>query len=176
MKHLGHRLLIVLLFLGSAGCDRSSDYADLQAFVGKAKAQSGSTIEAIPEEQLYKSFTYDASAFRSPFQPTALLDISPLAKINTNPLQPDQARIKQELEDFPSEDLVMVGALSNSRGSYALLRSSEGVHRVAVGDYLGVNQGRVSTITASRIEVVEIIADAENGWFEKPHTLVLQER
>lgn len=175
MKPLAHRL-IALLFLGSAGCDTSSDYADLQALMDKAKAQPNSGLEVIAEAQPYTAFTYDAAAFRSPFQATTLLDISPPSKIHTNSLQPDQARIKQELEDFPIENLVMVGVLSNSRGNYALLRSSNGVHRVAEGDYLGVNNGRVTTITAAYIEVVEIITDGDGGWLEQPYTLALQQR
>lgn len=169
-------LLIALFFLGLAGCDRAANYADLQGFMDKAKAQSSSSVEAIAEGQLYKAFTYDAAALRNPFQATTLLDISPPSNINISVVQPDPARIKHVLEDFPIESLVVVGMLSNSRNNYALLRSSNGVHRVAVGDYVGVNHGRISTITASRIEVVEIIADAEGGRLEQSHTLVLQER
>lgn len=175
MKRLGAQL-IALLFLGLAGCDRSPDYADLQGFMDKTKALSSRSIEPIAEGQLYKPFTYDAAAFRSPFQPIAQLELGRLSKVNANTLQPDQARAKHILEGFPIENLVMVGVLSNSRDSYALLRSSNGVHRVAVGDYVGVNHGRISAITASRIEVVEIIADAEDGWLEQLHTLALQER
>ena len=152
------------------------DYADLQGFMDKAKAPSTHSIESIVEWPLYESFAYEASAFRSPFQPIVQLESGGLSKVNAHALQPDQARAKHILEGFPIENLEMVGVLSNSRGSYALLRSSNGVYRVAVGDYVGVNHGRVHAITASRIEVVEIIADAEEGWLEQSHTLVLQER
>lgn len=167
---------IVWLLLGLTGCDASSGYADLQVFIDKAKAQPSGTIELIPKRQLYKSFTYDAAALRSPFQPVVQLESSSGFKVNTSAVQSNQARTKHPLEDFAIESLVMVGVLSNRRASYALLRSSNGVHRIGVDDYLGVNNGRVTTITASQVEVVEIVADGEGGWLEQPHTLILQER
>lgn len=70
----------------------------------------------------------------------------------------------------------MVGVLSNSRVHYALLRSENGVHKVAVGDYLGSNHGRVTAITASSLEVMEVIADGEGGWREQVQILLLQGR
>lgn len=175
MKSRSYRLIVWLL-LGVTGCDASPDYADLQIFIDKAKAQSSGTIERIPKGKIYKSFTYDAAALRSPFQPVVQLESSLGSKESTSTLQPNQARTKHLLEGFAIESLVMVGVLSNRRASYALLRSSNAVHRVAVGDYLGINNGRVTTITASQVEVIEIVADGEGGWQEQPYTLFLQER
>ena len=137
MKRRSYQFIVWLL-LGLSGCDTSPDYADLQTFIDQAKAQSSGTIERIPKGQPYKSFTYDAAALRSPFQPIVQLE--------------------------------------SNLGANALLRSSNGVHRVALGDYLGINNGRVTTITASQVEVIEIIADGEGGWREQPYTLLLQER
>lgn len=175
MKRRSYQFIVWLL-LGLSGCDTSPDYADLQTFIDKAKAQSSGTIERIPKGQPYKSFTYDAAALRSPFQPIVQLESNLGSKVNTSAVQPNQARTKHLLEGFAIESLVMVGVLSNRRASYALLRSSNGVHRVALGDYLGINNGRVTTITASQVEVIEIIADGEGGWREQPYTLLLQER
>lgn len=70
----------------------------------------------------------------------------------------------------------MVGTLANKGGSFALIRGGDGVHRVRVGDYLGRNHGRIVSITADAVEVIELVPDGEDGWLERPRTLALQER
>ena len=91
-------------------------------------------------------------------------------------VQPDPTRVKQFLEGFNIDGFEMVGTLSNESGTFALLRGAGGVHRVKVGDYLGRNDGRITAITDSAVQVMEIVPDGEGAWLERPLSISLKER
>ncbi len=168
-------IFAALLSVGLAGCNSSSSFSDLQAFMDEVRAQPKGAIEPMPKEVVYEPFTYRAAALRSPFQAPVKIELTSNAK-GTKDIKPDETRVKQFLEGFNIESFVMVGTLSNGAGMYALLRGADGVHRIRIGDYLGGNHGRVVAITTSGIEVIEIVSDGDGGWLERPRTLALQER
>ncbi|NLY13754.1 MAG: pilus assembly protein PilP [Gammaproteobacteria bacterium] len=170
-----HYILAALLSVGLMGCDSSNSFADLQAFMDEVRARPKGAIEPMPKEVVYEPFTYMAAALRSPFQPPVKIELTSREKGNKD-IKPDETRVKQFLEGFNIESFVMVGTLSNASGTYALIRGGDGVHRVRIGDYLGGNHGRVTAITASAVEVIEIVSDGDGGWLERPRTLALQER
>src|SRR5690554_4547336 len=170
-----HYMLTAVLALGLVGCDSSGNFADLHAFMDEVRSRPKGSIEPMPKEVVYEPFTYVAAALRSPFQPPVKIELSS-RETGSKGVQPDETRVKQFLEGFNIESFVMVGTLSNDTGSYALLRGGDGVHRVRIGDYIGGNHGRVTAITPSGIEVIEIVSDGDGGWLERPRTLALQER
>jgi type IV pilus assembly protein PilP len=47
------------------------------------------------------------------------------------------------------------------------------VHRVAVGNHLGQNFGRIVAISDSEIQLVEIISDGLGGYLERPAAIGL---
>lgn len=158
-----------------AGCDSSSDFADLQGFMADVKAKPKGAIEPLPKFQAYEAFTYNAAALRSPFQPPIKIDLVQREK-GSKEIKPDETRVKQFLEGFNIETFEMVGTLKNEAGAYALVKGAGGVHRVRAGDYLGRNHGKIMTIDESKIDVMEIVPDGEGGWLERPRTLPLKER
>lgn len=131
-------------------------------------------------------FVYAAATLRDPFQP-------PTAQIHYRPgrpaLAPDRARKRGMLESLAVDQFEMVGTLSintlsaeaEPRGlqTFALLRAPSGVHRLAVGDYLGPNHGRVTAILPSHIELAELfpdeqgVPDEQGAWLTRSRTLVL---
>ena len=59
---------------------------------------------------------------------------------------------------------------------YALVQDPDsGLHRVKEGNYVGRNFGKVTTITPNKLDVIEIVSDGQDGWVERPRTLVLRE-
>ena len=164
-------LLSVLLLSGCGG----SDFADLQGYMDEVRARPKGEIEPLPKFQPYESFTYSASALRSPFQPPVKLEILDRQKGSEN-IKPDESRTKQFLEGFNIEAFTMVGTLANASGAFALVSGAGGVHRVRIGDYLGRNHGRILAIDESKIDVIEIVPDGEGGWLERPRSLSLKER
>jgi len=156
---------LALLLLG--GC--SSDMDKLQAQVAEIKARPGERIEPLPQIKAYESFTYSAANMRSPFVPSA-----PARADVANSVRPGSKRSREFLEQFPLDTMQMVGTLQLHGNSYGLVQGKDGlVHRVLPGAYVGQNDGRIVSITPTRISIVEIVPDGLGGYIERPAALAL---
>lgn len=148
-----------------AGC--SSDMRDLQAYIDSVKARPGGRIEPLPEIRPAPTFTYEAGDRRSPFMPD-----TPQQRVSDNPnavTGPNPDRPREFLEQFPLDTLHMVGTLDAHGTSFGLVQTSDGlIHRVTVGNHLGQNFGRITSISDSEIELVEIVPDGLGGYIERP--------
>ena len=86
---------------------------------------------------------------------------------------PDLARPRGALEGLAVDQFDMVGTLSRGRADFRPAAPASTVHRLAVGDYLGPDHGRVTAIHDGHIELVELFPDEQGAWLERPRTLVL---
>ncbi|WP_460118810.1 pilus assembly protein PilP [Pseudomonas sp. S2_C03] len=157
-----------------AGCGNGNDFHDLDAYMNEMRLRAPGKIEPTPTFRSYPTFTYDAANLRSPFSRQVKVDPAG-QKLGSRNVKPDPNRVKQYLEGFNIEQFEMVGTISNAAGSFALLRGAGGVHRLKVGDYLGRNDGRIVAISASQVDVVEIVPDGQGTWLERPRTIPLKE-
>ncbi|MFO7304554.1 MAG: pilus assembly protein PilP [Gammaproteobacteria bacterium] len=159
--------LAVLLLLG--GC--ASDMEELRRQVEEIKNRPGERIEPLPEIKPYEAFVYQASSLRSPFVPSA-----PVRSDVANAVRPDTKRPREFLEQFPLDTLRMVGTLQLQGRHYGLVQGKDGlVHRVLPGNYIGQNDGRIVSITDTRISIIEIVPDGLGGYIERPAALALAE-
>ena len=70
----------------------------------------------------------------------------------------------------------MVGTLEVRGAAYGLVQTADGlIHRVARGNHLGQNYGRITAITDSEIQLVEIISDGLGGYLERPAAVALSD-
>lgn len=77
---------------------------------------------------------------------------------------PEGGRKPDPLESYSLEGLRLVGTMGSGKRRVALVEDPEGrLHSVAEGDYVGRNHGRVERITATTIELRELVEDG-NGW------------
>jgi type IV pilus assembly protein PilP len=158
-----------LALLWLSGC--SSDMDKLQAQVAEIKSRPGDHIAALPQIKPYESFTYNASNMRSPFVPSA-----PARNDVANAVRPDSKRTREFLEQFPLDTMQMVGTLQLQGRNYGLVQGKDGlVHRVLPGNFMGQNDGRVVSITPTRISIIEIVPDGLGGYIERPAALALTE-
>jgi len=158
-----HGLLMALVAFGLTACDRDSD--DLKKYIDDVKARPGGRIEPLPEITPYEVFSYiaDEQGLRSPFRP----DTPQAAGGGTGP-RPDDDRSREYLESFSLDSLGMVGTLNINDTMYGLVQTSDGlIHRVIPGNYMGQNDGRITEISESEIELVEIISDGIGGYIER---------
>jgi len=146
----------------------SGDMDELQKQIEEVKKLPGGHVEALPEIKPYETFAYDASSIRSPFVPGA-----PAASTNAG-LRPDQRRNREFLEQFSLDTLKMVGTLDLGGHNYGLVQTQDGlVHRVLPGNYIGQNDGRILSVTSSKINLTEIVPDGVGGYIERPAALGL---
>lgn len=144
-----------------------SDAGDLRSYIDEIKARPGGRIEPLPEVRPAPTFTYEPGERRSPFVP----DVQQ-ARVSDNPDAvdaPDRDRPREYLEQFPLDTLSMVGTLNIQGTTYGLVQTQDGlINRVAVGNHMGQNYGRITNISDSRIELVEIVPDGLGGFIERP--------
>ncbi len=166
------KLNAILLPLISAavltGCSQSVD--DLYGYIEQAKSEHVGSVKPIPQFKPYETFTYSAKLLRDPFE--AVVDIEEDDKSDL--LSPDKARPKQPLEAFPLDTLRMVGVLEQGDNLWGLIEDpKQVVHRVQVGNYMGQNEGAITSITEGEIILVEIIPDGMGGYLERDAAIAI---
>ena len=158
-------LLLALVTFGVSACGGNMD--DLDQYINDVKAKPGGRIEPLPEITPYEIFTYEAdiAGIRSPFTPdTPQASVAGPGGIRG----PDPDRSPEFLEGFPLDTLRMVGTLDIENTMYGLIQTSDGlIHRVVPGNYMGQNYGRITEISESEVDLVEIISDGIGGYIER---------
>ncbi|SFP64345.1 type IV pilus assembly protein PilP [Nitrosomonas cryotolerans] len=166
-----HLLLFLVLFIITA-CS-GTDYSDLDEFIQNSGKDLRGKVDPLPEVKPYQYFTYEAFDIPNPFMPRKK---DPTQHVDSG-LQPDLKRRKELLEDFPLENLKMVGSLQQGEAVYALIKSSDGpLHRVKVGNYLGQNFGKINHISEYTVTLREIVQEGTNEWTERISTLMLEDQ
>ncbi|PKB23299.1 pilus assembly protein PilP [Janthinobacterium sp. 64] len=87
---------------------------------------------------------------------------------------PDPRRVREPLESVALPAISMVGSVQQSGRLSALLLAGPRVYRVAVGQYLGPDHGRVTQISEQALQYKELLPDAGGGWRERHGSLSLQ--
>ena len=168
------RFLLLLLPALVAGC-ANKDMTDLQDYVAEVKARPASGIEPIPEIRQVVGFVYEAKNRRDPFTPQ-VDDDEATETVLDNGIRPDPNRRKEELEGFTLDSLRMVGTLEQEEETWGLVKTSDGtIHRVAPGNYMGQNDGRITRISEDKIELIELVPTG-SGFLEKEAALALGEQ
>ena len=94
----------------------------------------------------------------------------------SNGLEPDAARRREPLEAFPLDALKMVGTIGG-KGKGALvglvMTPDKVTYRVSPGMYIGQSEGRITTVTEDRIDIVELTPDGSGGWLQRPASIAL---
>lgn len=152
-----------------AGCG-SEEFQDLKDFVNNSGADMRGKIEAPPEVKPYEPFNYNNSdGLADPFRPR-----KPEKPIDQSS-QPDEHH-KEELEEYPLESLKMVGFVYMRNTPNAVIVSPDGkLHHVKVGNYMGQNFGKITSISENEVKLVEKVQDGASEWSERTSSLQLVE-
>lgn len=152
---------------GLSGCAPDED---LHQWVAQEKAKKGAPLQPLPVVKTFETFVYNDKDRRNPFE----LSAEEQEQAATSGPQPDPNRPREPLESFPLDGLRMSGTLGLAKSMEGLVRDPDGVvHRVRVGNYLGQNYGRITTIAEERIDLVELIPNGSGGWMERAATMAL---
>jgi type IV pilus assembly protein PilP len=166
-QRLQWTVIAALLTAALSGCGGRD--SDLNRFIDTTKKEPGGRVEPLPEIKPYEAFNYADQDKRSPFVPGGSGGAN-------GGLRPDSRRNREYLEGFSLDTLKMVGTLNLGGNQYGLLQTKDGrVHRVVVGEHVGTNDGKIVTITPSKIALTEIIPDGLGGYIERPAALGLNE-
>ena len=166
-------VLLATLVLGACARGVTStpgDAPNLQRWVAEVKKRPAPALEPLPVMKQFETFEYAAQSLRDPFS-NAFTDDSGGA----GP-RPDPNRRKQPLENFPLDSLDMVGTIGEGPSLVALVLAPDKVtYRLRPGMYLGQSDGRVTSVSDDRIELVELVPDGAGGWLERPAAISMDE-
>jgi type IV pilus assembly protein PilP len=174
LKVLGLGAVAVAL----SGC-WGSEQEDLQKWMVAERAQVRPSIPPITEPKKFTPQPYTEGAAFEPFNSQKLTQA--LRRDSAQPstsglIGPELARRKEALESFPLDAMAMVGSMNRSGSPVALIRVDKLLYQVRVGNYLGLNYGRITRINETELGLREIVQDAAGEWIERVATLELQER
>ena len=169
-------LVVVLIAAGLSACD--SDQEDLPRWMAEQRAQVKPSVPRITEPKKFTPQTYTEA---SSFEPFNMLKLTQALRRESNQpstselIAPELARRKEALEAFPLDSMAMVGSMNRNGQPVALVRVDKLLYKVRVGEYLGLNYGRITRINETEVGLREIVQDAAGEWIERVATLQLQE-
>ncbi len=174
-------LAVSLSLLLVVGCE--SDTEDLETWVQSVKAKPAGPIEPMPEVKRTPSFEYSAMDLKSPFaelEPEVESELQTIAEGCDASVQPDPNRRREDLERYSVDSMEMVGAMSTAGVNWGLIKMTAGpasgkVFKVSVGNYLGVNHGRILDINEFRIMIETLVPDGQGCWEKRVLNLALND-
>lgn len=169
MKPIYLALAVVLL----TGCG-GEEFQDLRDFVKNSGADLRGKIPPPPNVKLYEPFAYvNDTNLTDPFKPRKP-EASTSGKRGGN--EPDLNRPKEALEEFPLENLKMVGYVLKAKVGHAVIRAPDRkLYQVKVGNYIGMNFGLIQKLSDTEIVIKELVQDSTGEWSERISSLQLVE-
>jgi len=164
---------IVPLAVACALSACSNGMSDLEQYVTEVKNRKTKQIEPIPQIKQYEAFAYVGDDRRNPF-----VRAEPQKDPNAPGanIRPDPNRNPEPLEEFPLDGLRMLGIINKDKNTYALVKAPDNVlHRVTLGNHMGQNYGKITSISDSSIDLIEIIPDGFGGFMQRPAVLALSQ-
>jgi len=164
------RIFSVIALTLVAGC--FDDTTEIKTHMAQVKASTTNYIAPMPEVTVFTHIAYSADELRSPFVLPRPAAIQQKIQQMTGCLSPDNNRRKQPLEKYALSDLTMRGTLGDASMLWALLEASDlSLHRVALGNYLGLYNGQITQVSAKKVKIIELAPDGAGCWVEREATL-----
>jgi len=178
MSRLVFVLCAGMAAVGLSGCV-GSDQDELKQWMAQQRAQVRPRVAPITEPKKFTPQAYTEASALEPFNMQKLTQA--LRRDSSQPstsglIAPELARRKEALEAFPLDSMAMVGSMNRNGQPVALITVDKLLYQVRVGNYLGLNYGRITRISETELALREIVQDAAGEWIERVATLQLQER
>ncbi|WP_426369568.1 pilus assembly protein PilP [Pseudocolwellia sp. HL-MZ7] len=157
-----------------SGC--FDDTNEIRAYIADVQETTTSRIEPMPEVPVFHHYDYEAQNMRSPFdlpQPEAIQE---KLQQTSGCLSPDPRRRKQPLEKFSISDLTMRGTLGELGITWGLVEASDfTLHRISIGGYVGLYNGKITAVNQKSVSVTELIPDGAGCWVERETVITMSE-
>ena len=152
-----------------AGC--SAEHEELQQWMDQQRREAKPNVPPLQPPKKFDPEPYTMGQAVEPFSGQKLsVALKQEARQPNSLLAAELNRRKEPLESYPLD------SMSKQGQPFALLRVDNLLYQVKVGDYLGQNYGRITSIAETEIGLREIVQDAAGEWIQRPATLQLQER
>lgn len=168
--------MLCALALAVVGCSR--DLSDLNRYVEEVKARPAVPPKGPPPLKPYQVYEYASSGKRNPFDSSVIETPEEVARQDSkkSDVQPPVNHTPEFLESFPLDSLRMVGSLQRGGVLWALIKTpDQTIQRVAPGNYMGENYGRITSVSEADILLEETVKDGFGGWVKRDGKVALSE-
>lgn len=162
-----------LICIGLLGCQANKE--PLDSYIAQVERQARKDVVSLQAALEFESASYIGHQLREPFvlPKSALVQSQPL--VVKDCWQPRQRRKTGQLERFALSKLQLKGVMGSGSSVSALVQTPTGnVVRVSHGQYLGLNNGKVTRITPKSITVKETLPDGLGCWENRHVKLALK--
>jgi len=154
------------------GCQANED--SIQSFISQAHGQAHAQVAPLYEHYEFVADEFVMANTRVPFirpRPEFTESDPQVAKACW---QPETRQVKTSLERYPLTQLDMKGVLGSGNQLWALIYTPEGkLVKIREGHYIGLNHGKVLSVSPREIEIEEIWPDGVGCWLKKPIKMML---
>ena len=159
------------IVIGLVGCQANDD--SVAEFIATTHNEAKARVKPLPEPFVFEVEKFVMTSKRVPFVkpiPEQLL----VKKDTGECWQPQLDRQLSKLENFALEKLSMKGAIGNKKQLWGLVFTPEGdLMKIKPGQYIGLNRGKVLTVSDKIIEIEETLPDGKGCWLKRPTKLAL---
>jgi type IV pilus assembly protein PilP len=154
-------IFISLLLLGCGEVKRD----DLITFVMETKQKTYPFSDQPYNLAEIEALPFTLHPVRDPFFTSSLDLINNHQKLDLNCLAPMVPRKKEALEEIAVDNILMRGTLNIEEQRWAIVEVPENhFYKIKKGDYLGLNNGYVTNVTQTHIELLELKTDEHGCW------------
>jgi type IV pilus assembly protein PilP len=172
-------LSLLLLSLALVGCVSSKE-DEVREWMVQERNATKPHVAPISAPKQFVPEPYTNAAAIEPFSDMKLTQAlkrdSSQAVSNGALVAPELARRKEPMEAVPLDAMALVGSIIKAGQPVALVKVDNLLYQVKLGNYLGMNFGRVTKITETEVTLREIVQDSVGEWIERNATLQLQEK
>lgn len=159
-------ILLYSLVLLLTGCNKPSDYQDLQHFIEETQKMPAQPIEGLPKFTTPAKLDFKLDHLTNPFEQNS-------AQIQTG-LTLEHNHITEPLEAYSLATLKMAGTITANDKNWGIIITPDNtIHNVKVGSYIGQNFGKITAINPKEIKVLELIPKG-SGWLQREISLTLK--
>ncbi|WP_394245549.1 pilus assembly protein PilP [Vibrio astriarenae] len=163
-------ILSTLLLLGCKANQES-----LHNYVQQIEQSASSQIQSLAPAMSFQASRYSQQEPRQPFvlPQAALVVDQPLARRDC--WQPTPRHKSGKLERYPLQKLKLRGMMGSEGDLSALVQTPQGeVAKVRAGQYIGLNNGKVTSVSSNRLVIKETLPDGLGCWSTRMVTLALK--
>jgi type IV pilus assembly protein PilP len=152
------------------------EHKELRQELAEATKDFRGQVPPLPQVKPYEPVPYTADGMIDPFRPERIDVAQGGRRENLNEkIAEQEKRIKEPLEAFPLESIVMLGTITQDKETFALVKAGPNLYRVRKGMYMGQNFGVITGIDETQISLKELVQDAAGEWVERASSLQLVE-
>jgi len=168
-----NKLAYLSLILVLVGCKANQD--SLEEYVSKVEEQARKEVSQLKPASEFIAATYDPKISRGPFvlPKEAIVQDQPIVKKDC--WQPSYRSKNGKLEKYPLSKLRLKGVMGSGSAVSGLVQTPVGnVVKIQKGQFIGLNNGRVTKVTGKYVLINETLPDGLGCWHKRNVKLALK--